>query len=58
MSDGGGANAPASRIHAPRYPPLDLDPVPFVMSWHRRNDGHPAQRWLRETIASLFAPEP
>jgi len=39
-------------------PPLDLDPVPFVMSWHRRNDGHPAQRWLRETIAALFAPEP
>ena len=34
-------------------PPLDLDPVPFVMSWHRRNDGHPAQRWLRETISSL-----
>jgi len=34
-------------------PPLDLDPVPFVMSWHRRNDGHPAQRWLRETIALL-----
>jgi DNA-binding transcriptional LysR family regulator len=34
-------------------PPLDLEPVSFVMSWHRRNDAHPAQRWLRECIASL-----
>lgn len=34
-------------------PPLDLDPVPFVMSWHRRNDAHPAQRWFRDCIASL-----
>ncbi len=31
--------------------PLELNPVPFVLFWHRRNDGHPAQRWLRETIA-------
>ncbi len=37
--------------------PLELDPMPFVMSWHRRNDGHPAQRWLRREIASLFALE-
>ena len=37
-------------------PPLELDPVPFVMSWHRRNDGHPAQRWLRLTISALFEP--
>ncbi len=34
--------------------PLELNPVPFVLFWHRRNDGHPAQRWLRETIAALF----
>jgi len=33
-------------------PPLDLDTVPFVMSWHRRNDVHPAQRWFRDFIAS------
>jgi len=32
-------------------PPLDLDPVPFVLMWHRRNDTHPAQRWLREAVA-------
>ena len=34
-------------------PPVELAPVPFVMSWHRRNDAHPAQRWFRETIAAL-----
>ncbi len=36
-------------------PPLDLDPVPFVMSWHRRNDTHPAQHWFRDCVASLSA---
>lgn len=34
-------------------PPFDLAPVSFVMSWHRRNEAHQAQRWLRETIADL-----
>ena len=36
-------------------PPLDLEPVRFALFWHRRNDAHPAQRWLRELIASLLA---
>lgn len=36
-------------------PPLDLEAVAFVMSWHRRNDVHPAQRWLRDRITDLFA---
>ncbi|NTA40231.1 LysR family transcriptional regulator [Agrobacterium salinitolerans] len=31
-------------------PPLDLEPVQFTLSWHRRNDTHPAQRWLRDLI--------
>lgn len=35
-------------------PPLELSKIPFVLAWHRRNDVHPAQRWLRETIASLI----
>ena len=34
--------------------PIALDPVPFVLSWHGRNDGHPAQRWFRDCIASLM----
>lgn len=35
-------------------PPLELEPVQFVLSWHRRNDVHPAQRWFRDCIVSLF----
>ena len=34
-------------------PPLELEAVSFVMSWHRRNDAHHAQRWFRDCIASL-----
>jgi DNA-binding transcriptional LysR family regulator len=34
--------------------PLPLNPVPFVLSWHRRNDGHPAQQWLRNGILAAF----
>jgi DNA-binding transcriptional LysR family regulator len=30
--------------------PLTLDPVQVDMLWHRRHDGHPAQRWLREAV--------
>ena len=36
-------------------PPLKLPSAQFVMSWHKRNDAHPAQRWLRDYISSLFA---
>lgn len=36
--------------------PLELAEVVFVTTWHRRNDTHPAQRWLREFISSLFPP--
>ena len=34
-------------------PPVELPTMAFVMSWHRRNDAHPAQRWFRETISAL-----
>jgi DNA-binding transcriptional LysR family regulator len=34
---------------------LDLAPVPFVLHWHRRNDAHPAQRWLREQLVRVCA---
>ena len=30
--------------------PVELDPCPYVMCWHRRNDAHPAQAWLRQCI--------
>ncbi|MFL6600429.1 MAG: LysR family transcriptional regulator [Steroidobacteraceae bacterium] len=35
-------------------PPIELERVSFMMLWHRRNDAHPAQRWLRKCIGSLF----
>lgn len=34
-------------------PPLELESVSFVMSWHRRNDVHPSQLWFRSCIGSL-----
>ncbi len=36
--------------------PFEIEPVPFVMFWHRRNDTHPAQRWFRECVA-FIAPD-
>ncbi|WP_395845543.1 LysR family transcriptional regulator [Cystobacter fuscus] len=33
-------------------PPIELAPAAFVLSWHRRNEGHPAQRWFRDCIAA------
>ena len=32
-------------------PPIEIVSVPFIMCWHRRNDAHPAQQWLRNRIA-------
>ncbi len=50
-----GIVAASGHAHALRVlePPLALEPILFVLSWHRRNDGHPAQRWLRDGIATL-----
>lgn len=33
--------------------PVSLPPVAFHLLWHRRSDGHPAQRWLRDLLISL-----
>jgi DNA-binding transcriptional LysR family regulator len=35
-------------------PPLELPRPQFVLSWHRRNDAHPAQDWLRRQIIAMF----
>lgn len=35
-------------------PPIALEPVEFTLSWHRRNDSHPAQRWFRACIADAL----
>jgi DNA-binding transcriptional LysR family regulator len=34
-------------------PPVALADVVFDLIWHRRNDTHPAQRWLRGLVESL-----
>ncbi len=47
------ASGHAGELHV-LEPPLELDPVAFILSWHKRNDAHPAQRWFRDCIASLF----
>ena len=41
-------------------PPVALASCPYVMCWHRRNNLHPAQRWLRSCLARIAsaAPEP
>lgn len=35
--------------------PFELANVPVVMRWHVRNDGDPAHRWLRATIAEILS---
>jgi len=36
-------------------PPVVLPEVVFDLIWHRRNDSHPAQQWLRDLVAKLAA---
>ncbi|MBY5850565.1 LysR family transcriptional regulator [Rhizobium ruizarguesonis] len=36
-------------------PPIELLPVSFALSWHRRNDSHVGQQWFRELIRSVAA---
>ena len=36
-------------------PPVPLPEIVFDLIWHRRTDSHPAQRWFRESIASVAA---
>jgi DNA-binding transcriptional LysR family regulator len=39
-------------------PPIELLPVSFALSWHRRNDSHVGQQWFRELIRSVAAAKP
>ena len=34
-------------------PPVVLPPIELHLIWHRRNDSHPAQQWLRDRIAAI-----
>ena len=52
-----GASGHEGDLHVLSPPPeleLDLEPVSFVLVWHRRNDTHPAQRWLRQAVTTLY----
>jgi DNA-binding transcriptional LysR family regulator len=50
-----------AEAYAPRFglrcfaPPLALRPFTVGAAWHRRTDGDPAQRWLREQVAAVAA---
>ncbi|UWQ16290.1 LysR family transcriptional regulator [Jannaschia sp. M317] len=50
----------AARI-APRLglsiytPPIPIPQAQIIMVWHRRSNGNPAHRWLRDTIANRLA---
>lgn len=48
-------NSPAGRKLAFFPPPVILPEIVFHLIWHRRSDGHPAQRWLRALIESVAA---
>ncbi|MCA8275765.1 LysR family transcriptional regulator [Burkholderia sp. AU30280] len=37
-----------------RQPPVRMPARPYCVIWHQRWDSHPAHRWLRQTIVSLF----
>jgi DNA-binding transcriptional LysR family regulator len=46
-------NSPGRRKLILFPPPVDLPEVVFDLIWHRRNDSHTAQQWLRNLISSL-----
>lgn len=37
-------------------PPFAIPPFAFRQIWHRRRDGDPAHRWLRDLITGILAP--
>ena len=37
-------------------PPLPIEGFDIAMVWHERNQGHAAQRWLREQVLAVGAP--
>lgn len=37
-------------------PPLPIEGFDIAMVWHERNQGHVAQRWLREQVLAVAAP--
>jgi DNA-binding transcriptional LysR family regulator len=48
-------SSPAGRKLALFPPPVTLPEIVFHLIWHRRSDGNPAQRWLRDLIEAVAA---
>lgn len=46
-------HSPAGRQLAFFPPPVTLPEIVFYLIWHRRSDGHQAQKWLRTLIESI-----
>lgn len=46
-------HSPAGRQLAFFPPPVTLPEIVFYLIWHRRSDGHLAQKWLRTLIESI-----
>lgn len=46
-------NSPAWGKLAVFTPPITLPEITYDLMWHRRNDSHPTQQWLRDLIVSL-----
>jgi DNA-binding transcriptional LysR family regulator len=36
--------------------PVSIEPAQICMYWHKRNTGHPAHRWLRDTVMQALSP--
>lgn len=50
-----GRSVPDTDSVARRALPLELPPLPAVVSWHRRHDSDPAHRWLRTNASTLLS---
>ncbi|CAN7478110.1 LysR family transcriptional regulator [Acidovorax sp. Leaf78] len=48
-------HSPHWRELASFTPPVTLPVIGYDLMWHRRNDAHPAQQWLRDQVAALAA---
>ena len=48
-------HSPHWRKLAAFTPPVTLPVIGYDLMWHRRNDAHPAQQWLRDQVAALAA---
>ena len=41
------------KLHTARFP-KPLEPIPIVLSWHKRVDADPGHRWMRGAIEDVL----